>query len=170
MIGRIGRPHGIRGEVAVELRTDEPERRFAAGVTLATDPTAAGPLTVRTARPHGDRLLVSFEQALDRSAAEGLRGVLLTAQVRETVQLDDPEEFHDQQLVGLAVRLEDGVEVGEVVGVLHAPAHELLVVRRKDGKEAMVPFVTALVPEIDLHAGVVIVVDRPGLLDPESLA
>ncbi|MDP9442994.1 MAG: ribosome maturation factor RimM [Actinomycetota bacterium] len=169
VIGRIGRPHGIRGEVSVEVRTDEPDRWFTIGAVLATDPVGAGPLTVRRVRRHGDRLLLMFQQVPDRGAAEGLRGVLLTADVDQGAWPDDPEEFHDRQLVGLCVHDQHGHDVGEVVAVLHAPAHELLVVRRKDGAEALVPFVRALVPDVDLDTGRVVVADRPGLLDPETL-
>jgi 16S rRNA processing protein RimM len=169
VVGRIGRAHGIRGEVTVDVRTDEPEQRFGAGARLSTDPAAAGPLTVASARPHGDRLLVRFEEIPDRNAAEGLRGVLLTVAVPRSEEPDDPDEFYDHQIVGLQVLDEAGAVVGEVADVLHNPAHELLVVRRADGGEALVPFVTELVPEVDVNAGRLVVADRPGLLDPDRM-
>jgi 16S rRNA processing protein RimM len=169
VIGRIGRAHGVRGEVAVDVRTDEPEQRFAAGAVLGTDPQAAGPLTVTGSRPHGGRLLVRFDEVTDRGAAEGLRGVLLTAAVSDADRPDDPEEFYDHQLVGLKVVDGAGVVVGEVADVLHHPAHDLLVVRRDAGGEDMVPFVAALVPDVDLDRGRLTVSDRPGLLDPERM-
>lgn len=169
VIGRIGRAHGVRGEVAVEVRTDEPDARFAVGSSLQTDPPSAGPLTVVATRPHSGRLLVRFEQVPDRTAAEGLRGVLLTVQVADSDVPADPEEYFDHQLVGLAVSAHDGGVVGEVVDVVHNPAHDLLVVRRGPGDEVLVPFVAELVPEVDVVAGRLVVADRPGLLDPERM-
>ncbi|MGH3356673.1 MAG: ribosome maturation factor RimM [Nocardioidaceae bacterium] len=169
VIGRIGRAHGIRGELAVDIRTDEPDLRFTIGAALATDPASAGPLTVAAARPHGGRLLVRFEEVRDRTAAEGLRGVLLTVALDDIGQTPGPEEFYDHQLVGLRVTDHAGSAVGDVVDVLHSPGHDVLVVRRDAGGEALVPFVRDLVPDIDLGARALTVSDRPGLLDPETL-
>ncbi len=170
VIGRIGRAHGVRGEVAVDVRTDEPEQRFAVGVRLQTDPASAGPLTVAAARPHTGRLLVRFREVPDRNAAEGLRGVLLTVPATEvTADPADAEEFYDHQLVGLRVHDQTGIAVGEVAGVLHTPAQDLLVVRREAGGEALVPFVSELVPTVDLEHGSLTVADRPGLLDPDRM-
>ena len=101
VVGRIGRPHGIRGEVSVEVRTDDPEGRLAPGTTLRTDPAAAGPLTIADGRVHSGRLLLHFEGYDDRGAAEGLRNVLLVADVDPAERPDDPDEFYDHQLVGL---------------------------------------------------------------------
>ncbi|MGH3367480.1 MAG: ribosome maturation factor RimM [Nocardioidaceae bacterium] len=169
VVGRIGRAHGVRGEVSVEIRTDEPDTRFAPGATLHAEPAAAGPLTVVSTRPHGARLLVSFDQVADRSTAERLRGVLLTAPEERSDRPADPEEFYDRQLVGLRVRRDDGTDVGEVVDVRHGPAHDLLLVRRDAGGDVFVPFVAELVPDVDLETSTVVVVARPGLLDPETL-
>lgn len=173
VVARIGKPHGIRGELTLELRTDEPERRFAVGERLLVRaPRAASglpsTLTVRTARWHQDRLLVGFEEVADRNAAETVRNCVLAVAVAPQDRPADPEEFYDHQLVGLAVHPDDGERVGEVVDVLHSGAQDVLVVRRDDGREAMVPFVSALVPAVDLDAGRLIVADRPGLLDPED--
>jgi 16S rRNA processing protein RimM len=169
VIGRVGRAHGVRGEVAVDVRTDDPERRFVVGAKLMTDPAAAGPLTVASTRPHQGRLLVRFDEVPDRNAADGLRGVQLVVEVSEADRPPDPEEFYDHQLVGLRVQDEAGSVVGEVAGVLHHPAHEVLVVRRDEGPDALVPFVAELVPEVDVEHGRVTVADRPGLLDPERM-
>jgi 16S rRNA processing protein RimM len=173
VVARIGRPHGIRGEVSLELRTDEPERRFAAGAVLTVQaPRGATPgptsLTVARSRWHQERLLVSFDEVPDRTAAEGLRNSLLAVEVTPEERPEDPEEYYDHQLVGLAVHPVGGDRVGEVAEVLHSGAQDVLVVRRDDGREAMVPFVAALVPEVDLAAGRLGVADRPGLLDPED--
>jgi len=174
VVGRVGKAHGVRGEVSVELRTDEPLRRFADGAVLAArTPRGAPPgpgrpaaLTVRRTRWHQDRLLVTFEEIPDRSAAEALRGLSLLVAVDTAESPEDPEEFYDHQLVGLAVATTDGDPVGEVSEVLHSAGQDLLAVRTTDGREALVPFVSALVPVVDLAAGRVEVADRPGLLSP----
>jgi 16S rRNA processing protein RimM len=102
VVGRIGRPHGVRGELTVEVRTDSPELRFAPGTTVSTDPEAAGPLEIEAARWHSGRLLLSFVGVRDRTAAEGLRNVRLVVDVPDDETPEDPEEFYDHQLVGLA--------------------------------------------------------------------
>jgi 16S rRNA processing protein RimM len=110
---------------------------------------------------------VTFEEVTDPAAAETLRGVLLVADVDPDKRPDHAEEFYDRQLVGLRVGTTDGDDVGDVAAVVHTGAQDLLVVRRDDGGEAMVPFVAALVPRVDLDAGTVEVADRPGLLFPD---
>ncbi|MGH8888442.1 MAG: ribosome maturation factor RimM [Acidothermaceae bacterium] len=167
--GRIGRAHGVRGEVAVEVRTDEPDRRFAEGAVLSTDPSARGPLTVVATRWHQGRLLVRFTGIEDRTQAETLRGTTLVVDVDEAERLADPDEFYDHQLIGLNAVTTDGQPVGTVTDVLHLPAQDLLAIERSDGVEVLVPFVAELVPSIDIEANVVSVVARRGLLDPETL-
>ena len=165
VVGRIGKAHGIGGQVTVEVRTDDPERRFAPGSVLATDPAGAGPLTVAAGRVHSGRLLLSFEGVTDRTAAEALRGTLLLVDVDEDARPEEPDEFYDHQLVGLAVQTLDGRPVGEVAHMLHLPGQDVIAVRRPDGREALIPFVAEMVPEVDL-AGRRVVVDPPeGLLD-----
>jgi 16S rRNA processing protein RimM len=164
-VGRIGRAHGIRGEVSVEVRTDSPDLRFVTGAQLATDPERAGPLTVRQTRWHSGRLLVCFDGVVDRSGAEALRGVLLLTEVDADERPGDPDEYFDHQLLGLRAVTTQGGDIGEVTDVLHLPDQDLLVIGRS-GSEVLVPFVTALVPEIDL-ANRRVVIDPPeGLLDP----
>ncbi|MEW9555259.1 ribosome maturation factor RimM [Nonomuraea sp. NPDC050783] len=163
VVGRIGRPHGVRGEVTVEVRTDEPERRFAAGASVATDPAGRGPLVIAGSRWHKDILLLSFEGVVGRDAAEELRGTMLVIDSSEVEPSDDPDEFHDHQLIGLAVETVSGEPVGEVTDVLHH-GQDLLVVRREGQEEALIPFVKALVPEVDVTAGRLVVDPPEGLL------
>ena len=171
-VGRIGRPHGIRGEVSVELWTDEPERRFADGAQLRVRRPARGPapahptLTVAATRWHQERLLVRFEELPDRNAAEAARGLDLMVEVTPDERPEDPEEFYDHQLIGLEVATTEGATVGVVAEVMHSGAQDLLVVRREGRDDALVPFVTALVPEVDLANRRLLVADRPGLLEP----
>jgi 16S rRNA processing protein RimM len=168
VIGRIGKPHGIRGEVTVELRTDEPERRFAAGTTLRAERPrgTAAPwpaLTVGATRWHQSTLLVRFDELPDRTTAEAARGLLLHTNVDAGEAPDDPDEYYDHQLVGLAAEDLDGRELGQVTSVLHG-AQDLLQIRTPDGRDTLVPFVAALVPEVDVTGGRVVVADRPGLV------
>jgi 16S rRNA processing protein RimM len=163
VVGVIGRAHGVRGEVAVELRTDEPERRFAPGQVLRNE-DGSRPFTVQSARDHSGRLLVRFAEVIDRNAAEAVRGTLLVAVVEPNERPLESEEFYDWQLIGLRVRRPDGVVVGTVGSVLHLPTQEVLEVQTADGTR-LVPFVAALVPEIDLEAGFLTVADVVGLLD-----
>ena len=170
VIGRIGKPHGLRGEVTVEVRTDEPDRRFAVGTTMRAERPrgSAAPwseLTVAATRWHQSTLLVRFEELSDRTTAEAARGLLLHAGVPADESPDDPEEYYDHQLVGLAAEDLDGKPLGEVSAVLHG-AQDILQIRTRDGRDALVPFVAALVPEVDLARGRVVVADRPGLVTP----
>ncbi len=166
-VGRVVRPHGVHGEVVVEVRTDEPEDRYVVGAELTTEDSSGAPgrLTVAACRPHQGRLIVAFEGIGDRDAADSLRGVLLQVDSARVAPPSDPEEFHDHQLVGLAVVTPDGERVGEVARIDHAPAADLLVVERPGGRTALVPFVTALVPEVDVDDGRIVVDPPPGLLD-----
>ena len=174
VVGRIGKPHGVRGEVSVEPRTDEPDRRFVDDTVFAVQtpsgetPAGGRPsrLRLRSSRWHQSRLLVTFAEVPDRDAAEAVRGLLLLAEVDLAETPENPEEFYDHQLVGLAVLTTDGDPVGELVEVVHGTGQDLLSVRAEDGREVLVPFVSALVPTVDLAGGRLLVEDRPGLLNP----
>ncbi|KIZ13886.1 ribosome maturation factor RimM [Streptomyces natalensis] len=166
VVARIGRAHGIKGEVTVEVRTDEPELRLAPGAVLATDPSSAGPLTIATGRVHSGRLLLRFEGVADRTAAEALRNTLLIAEIDPDEVPEDPEEFYDHQLIDLDVVTRDGTTVGRIAEVSHLPYQDLLIVKRPDGAEVMIPFVSEIVPEIDLEEQRAVIDPPPGLLDP----
>jgi 16S rRNA processing protein RimM len=178
VVGQIVRPHGIRGEVMVDLRTDEPAQRYAAGSVLQLDTGEAAAdgrppsawrvpskLVVQEARPHQGRMIVGFEGVTDRNVAEELRGRLLYVDSAETAAPTDPDEFHDVQLVGLVAFAADGERLGEVVRVEHAPASDLLVVRLSDGRSALVPFVKAIVTEVDLAGGRIVIDPPEGLFE-----
>ena len=164
VVGRIGRAHGLKGEVSVEPRTDEPERRFADGAVLTA---ATGTLTVASTRLHQGRLLVRFAEIEGRDAAEGARGTELTVAISPDETPEDPAEFYDHQLVGLRIETVDGTHVGELVRVEHNAAQDLLVIRTPHG-EALFPFVTALVPEVDVVGGRIVLDDRPGILREQT--
>jgi 16S rRNA processing protein RimM len=169
VVGRVGRPHGIRGDVAVQVRTDDPGLRFAPGAVLATDPAAIGPLTVRSARWHSGRLLVSFDGVTDRGLAEGLTGTFLVVDSAVVGPPADPDEFNDHDLIGLQAVTTAGDLVGTVRDVLHH-GQDLLVIRQAAGAgdDALVPFVMAIVPEVDIAAGRLVIDPPPGLLGPDG--
>lgn len=173
----VGAPHGLRGEVRLDVRTDEPARRLAVGRSLETDPADAGPLTVARTRTHQGVTYVLFAEARDRTAAEALRGIRLVVETDEEEAADEPgadDAWYPHELVGLRAVHADGRDLGEVIEVEHLPAHDVLVVAAPDegeptGPEATaevrVPFVTALVPTVDLEAGTV-TLDPPHGLFP----
>jgi 16S rRNA processing protein RimM len=196
VIGSVVRAHGVRGEVVVAVTTDEPQSRYVVGSVLETDPATAGPLTIEGLRVHTssgvDRLLVAFEGVEDRDDAERLRGVKLLVDADDIEPSDDPDEFHDFQLIGLAVHVgeapvgqaaaaetpavgeaavpeaavpEPGERIGEIVRVDHGPGADMLIVARPDGRQTLVPFVTAIVPTVDIAAGLVVITPPDGLLD-----
>ncbi len=167
VVGRVVKAHGVTGELVVEVRTDDPDSRFAVGSTLRGKPRhgAAREYTVESVRDHGGRLLVRLAGIDDRDAADAMRGVVFVIDSAELPPTDDPDEFYDHQLEGLAVRTVDGRDVGTVTEVLHTAAGELLAIRRDDGGESLVPFVTAIVTSVSL-ADRLIEIDPPeGLLE-----
>jgi 16S rRNA processing protein RimM len=172
VIGKILKPHGIRGELVVDVRTDEPETRFSAGATFDVGPaedrlgSPLGPqLTIESVRWHQDRLLIVFQQVLDRTMAEELRGLLLWADSASIPPPADPDEFHDHQLVGLSVVTVAGEPIGSVTRIDHGPGSDMLVVRKEDGKTSLVPFVRAIVPTVDVPGGKVVIDPPDGLLE-----
>jgi 16S rRNA processing protein RimM len=149
--GRIAKSHGLTGEVAVEIRTDEPQLRFAVGATLTAKVAKSAPrtLTVRSVREHTGRLLVTFEGVGDRDAADQLRGALLLVDSDELAPSEDPDEFYDHELIGLAVidQAEDRA-LGVVVDVAHGPGEDWLIMRAEGERAVLIPFVSAIVTEI----------------------
>lgn len=170
VVGRVLKPHGIRGELVTEVRTDSPDERFAPGAVLvgrlgrgreATDRQ----VTVEAARPHSGRLLLRIAGVQDREGAEELRGMLLLIDSASLPDPEDPDEFHDHQLIGLAAHDTSGERLGDVVDVLHTPAGELLSVRLVGGGEALVPFVAEIVPEVDTARRRCVISPPEGLLE-----
>ncbi|WP_340687343.1 ribosome maturation factor RimM [Amycolatopsis coloradensis] len=166
VVGRIAKAHGIRGELAVDVRTDSPEQRFAVGsaVTTKLRDGSSRDLTIAAAREHSGRLLVRFEEVLTRDVAETLRGALLIADTSTLPPTEDPDEFYDHELEGLRAELADGTVVGKVLEIVHSPAGELLSIEH-DGREVLVPFVKAIVPAVDVPGGRVVIDPPEGLLD-----
>ena len=160
-VGRVGKAHGVRGDVFVEPWTDSPEERFADGAVLQGESQA---FTVESTRLHSGKLVVHFQGLDDRNAVETIRGQVLSISAADRPAIDDPDEFYDTDLIGLAVRTIDGIELGPVTDVLHAPAGSLLSVD-DHGREVLVPFRLEFVPTVDLAAKLVVIDPPDGLLD-----
>lgn len=176
VVGRVAKAHGVGGELVVDVRTDEPEARFARGVRLrarsgrgGAGGAATATYTVESVRAHGGRLLVRLSGVGDRDAADALRGTLFVVDSEDLPPITEPDEYYDHQLEGLRVRTVAGVDVGSVAEVLHTAAGELLSVTTPEGAEVLVPFVTAIVPTVSLADGVIEIDPPDGLLDVDAL-
>ncbi len=163
VIARLGKPHGIKGEFTVEVRTDRPEDRLTPGTSFATDPDI-GALTLKSARWHRDRLLLAFDEVPDRNRAEEIRNTLILAEQDE--EDEDPDAWYLDDLIGLKV-YEDDALVGEIVDVTNGAAQDLLHMKHTLGHEVLIPFVTEIVPEVDIEAGRLEVTPPAGLFDAE---
>jgi 16S rRNA processing protein RimM len=175
-VGRIGRAHGLRGEVSVIPWTDTPDERFVVGVELTVGNGQgrvlpdAPPLVIETARVHSGRWLLGFQDVVDRNGAESLHGRTLMLPAIARPAIVDPDEFYDSDLVGLTARTSAGVELGPITDVVHGPVGDYLVLSiagEADGpaREHLVPFVAAIVPVVDVASGVVTVDPPEGLFD-----
>lgn len=184
-IGRVIKPHGVRGEVVVDATTDDPAGRFAVGeVLVGKQAGRERELTVKSMRPHQGRLLVFFDEVPDRNDAETLRGMRFFA---VPVFDDDDEAYYDHELIGLRVlnvgdvdeatatarayegELPEPEDIGEITGVIRNPTQRLLQVALDGdgdaGREVLVPFVHALVPIVDVDNGAVVITPPEGLLE-----
>ncbi|MGB3257909.1 MAG: ribosome maturation factor RimM [Ornithinimicrobium sp.] len=178
LVARIGRPHGLRGEVSVQVHTDAPDERFSVGSVFAAEPADRGPLNLLSVRVHQGRYLLRFKGVESRESAEQLRDTRLfvplggggTSEDRSVgdAQLAPTEEFYADELVGLSVRLVSGEDVGRVSALHTRPAQDLLEVVLHGGGTALVPFVQQLVPTVDIATGVVVIDPPAGLLDADA--
>jgi len=169
-VGRVVKAHGVTGELVVDIRTDDPELRFAPGSTLRAKGSdrRERSYTVDTVRPHGGRLLVRLSGVADRDTADALRGSLFVIDSADLPPIDEDDTYYDHQLEGLRVQTTAGLELGTVTEVLHTAAGELLAVKREDAPELLVPFVSAIVTSVSLENGVVEIDPPDGLLDLEN--
>lgn len=170
IIGRIRKPQGIRGEVTVELLTDEPDRFFAPGARVlagTVDGDIARPprtLTVEHAKPFRDGLIVKFDVIADRTGAEPWRQRYLLVPREELTPPGEDEVFvHD--LVGLEVRDEAGELIGKVAAFYELPQGITLEVKRQGKGDVLVPYQPLVVREVDLDAGTLTVDSASGLFE-----
>ncbi|MDQ0690575.1 ribosome maturation factor RimM [Arthrobacter sp. W4I7] len=165
-VARIGKPHGIRGEVTVQVLTDAPGDRFVPGTEFVVEPASAGPLTVISARWNKDILLLGFEEIETRNEAETLRGAKLFIETEELDE-DNDEGWYEHELVGLEARVGSRV-VGKVAALNTMPVQDLLVVTTPDGEEILIPFVEQIVPEVNIEEGFVLLTPPDGLFELNS--
>lgn len=182
-VARIGKPHGIRGEVTVQLFTDDPESRCAPGSVLQVEAASreaarlapGGVLEVSSARWNKSVLVLGFAAVADRSAAELLRGSTLWVEAEQQAQADD-DTWYEHELLELAVVVaaelqaareadREPAAIGRVTGLRTLPAQDLLEIElADDGREALIPFVEEIVLAVDLEAGRIVIEPPPGLL------
>ena len=155
LVGRIGRAHGILGEATIEVRTDEPDRRFAIGGKVETD--THGDLTITSGRVHNGILLLGFAGINDRNEIEKLRNTLLYAEVDISETSEVADEYHVMQLIGCQAVLETGEIFGEVTDVINLPGQDLLAIATSNG-EQLIPFVAQLVPTVDVANKKIVVI------------
>ena len=170
IVGRVVKGHGVTGEVVVDVRTDDPELRFAPGAVLrakGSDQRERN-YAVEAARAHGSRLLVRFAGVADRDAADALRGSLFVIDSADLPPIDEADTYYDHQLEGLRVRTTDGRDIGTVAEVLHTAAGELLAVNRDQAAELLVPFVSAIVTSVSLEDRIIEIDPPEGLLELEG--
>lgn len=170
VVARVGKPHGIRGEVTVQLHTDDPAGRFIPGRVLPTRAASGSgtpkTLTVRSARDHNGIWLLGFEEIPDRTGAEGLRGALLLLPA-DAPEVED-DAWYAEDLVGLRAERPDGRLIGTVTGLVVGAAQDRLVLDLASGGTAEVPFVRALVPVVDVPGGRVVIDPPEGLLELDA--
>ena len=162
VIGRIGKPHGTRGEVTVEPRTDEPELRFAPDAVLLTE---TAPVQIETVRFHHNTPLIKFVGVESRESAELLRNTMLHIESDDDIAPNDEDEFWDHELMRMQVYAPDGTALGTIADVLHLPGQDVLVVSTPDEREVLLPFVRTIVTEISRETSRVTVADPGGLFD-----
>ena len=161
-VGRLIKAHGIKGDLLTQSLTDFPELRFALGAKLQLANQQF--LTVTKFAEHSGRLLLHFEEIVDRNSAEQAAGSLLYAEIDETELPPEPGKYFDRQLIGLLVSTNDGDVIGKVVDVLHLPAQDVLVMNMH-GKEVLIPFVDPIVPIVDLDHNMITINPPVGLLE-----
>jgi len=164
-VGKLRRPHGVKGEMLMEVLTDFPER-LSPGGTVYLEP-AYDPLELRSVRPHHDGLLVAFKGCDTPEAAGEYRNRLVSVKTTNRPALPEGEYYH-HQVIGLRVRTASGQALGQVIEILSTGAHDVLVVRGETGPEILIPLVEPFLQEINLAQGEIIVSLIPGMLPGEE--
>jgi 16S rRNA processing protein RimM len=167
-VGRLVKAHGLKGAIKLELYTDSPNERFAPGSVLELQVPESSPwfgktVTVNELRWYNQSPVIFLKDVDDRTVAESLIKAILLVDTDVSTLPVEPDAWYDHQLVGLKV-LRDGKQIGEVIRVDHLPAQDLLAVETASG-EVLVPFVRAIVPEVDINSGTLTVTPPGGLFE-----
>ena len=167
VVGRLGRPHGVHGEISVEVRTDEPEIRFAKGSKLSLKETN-NQLTVLSSRWHQEKMLVKFEEITDRDLANDIKGKTLVIEIDPNSIETKKDQYYEFQLTGLNVIDINEKTLGQIKEVITGLAQDLLVVETEEKKEVLVPFVKQIVVNVDLNKKLITMDPPRGLFDEEN--
>ena len=167
-VGRLTKAHGLKGAIKLEMFTDDPGRRFVPGAVFTLQVPTSSPWHGKTIelvelRWYNQHPVGFFKGVPDREAAETLAKAILWIDQDSAEQTDEEDAWYDHQLVGLAV-VRDGVQIGTLTRLEHLPAQDLLIVKTANG-EVMIPFVKAIVPSVDVKAGIITITPPPGLLE-----
>jgi 16S rRNA processing protein RimM len=167
-VGRLTKAHGLKGAIKLELFTDDPDKRFVPGAVFTLQVPTGSPwhgktLTLSELRWYNGHPVGFFEGVPDRTAAETLIKAILWIEQDTAEPSSEEDAWYDHQLVGLAVS-RDGQTIGSVARVEHFPAQDLLIVKTDKG-QVMLPFVKALVPAVDIIAGIVTITPPAGLFE-----
>ena len=166
MVGRLGRTHGVRGEIFADVLTDFPER-FAAGESLLVGRERGRPpssMEILSVRPHAGRLLLHFEGIQNREEAQNLTGLKLMVRSEDALPLDE-DTYYPHQLIGLQVHNMDGEDLGKVSELMETGAADVLILRDEEGRTRLVPMIAEVIREVDLNAGTISIDPLPGLFD-----
>ncbi len=166
VIGRLRKPHGLRGEMLLEVLTDHPEVRFYPGAVIYVGPRRIA-LTIRDVKPHRDGLLLAFEGYPDRTSVEPLRNQWITIETDEVVPPHESDEYYDFQVLGMEVRTEEGRTLGQLVEIIETAGNDVFVVEPEVGPEILLPATGEVLREVRPDEGLVIVRLIPGLV-PED--
>lgn len=165
VVARVGKPHGIRGEVGIVSYADSPHLFGEVPFIHLRKPGArGGRFKVLSYRVHKDRVLLTLEGVEDRNRAEEFRGFEV-AVLSSDLPDPDPGEFYLHRLEGMAARLDDGSDLGVVAGFIFSSGQETLVIRTPDNREVLVPLVDEFIHDMDLESEVLVLSPPEGLLE-----
>ncbi|WP_420114085.1 ribosome maturation factor RimM [Pseudactinotalea sp.] len=167
-VATLGAAHGLKGDVRLQLHTDNPAARLVPGTRFTTDPRDAGPLELTAVVERSGSTYARFAGYPDRTAVETLRGIVLVAEPL-TDEDADPDAWYPEQLTGLQARRPDGTVIGTIAGIQHYPAQDVLLLTEPDGARTLIPFVTAIVPTVDVEGGFVVIDPPLGLLAADGI-
>jgi 16S rRNA processing protein RimM len=164
-IGKLRRPHGVRGEIVMEVLTEFPER-VRTGKTVFVGESRL-PLRIRSRRRHQASLLLAFDDLGTPESVQGLRNQVVYVRAEDLPPLPEGDYYH-HQLIGLQVVDEHGAVLGPVTELLETGSNDVLVIRRPSGPELLLPVTDETLLEVDLSAGRIRVHVLPGLLSDEE--
>ncbi len=166
VIGRLRKPHGLRGEMLLEVLTDYPEARFYPGAVIYIGPRRL-PLTIREVKPHRDGLLLAFEGYPDRSSVEPLRNQWVTIEAEEVIPAQEEDAYYDFEVLGAQVETEEGRVLGRLVEIIETAGNDVFVVQPAQGPEILLPVTQEVIRHLDPERRVIIVHLLPGLIPPD---